>query len=91
MSERPALLAGLGGKKGRIAPGYDADIVVWDPEAERAVSAETIEHRHKITPWAGRRLAGVVERTFVRGACVFENGEIVGGSIGEFVGGRRNG
>src|SRR5207244_3015376 len=37
MSLRPAALAGLGHRKGRIAPGYDADLVIWDPEAEVSV------------------------------------------------------
>lgn len=91
MCERPARLAGLAGKKGRIAAGYDADLVVWNPEEERVIEDGMIEHRHKVTPWKGRRLAGVVEMTMVRGGVVYERGEFVGGNRGEHVGGRRNG
>ncbi|PKN44028.1 MAG: allantoinase AllB [Deltaproteobacteria bacterium HGW-Deltaproteobacteria-17] len=91
MCERPARLAGLAGRKGRIAPGYDADLVVWNPEDERVIDAGMIEHRHKATPWAGWRLAGVVEMTIVRGRVVYERGEFIGELAGEFVGGRRNG
>jgi len=72
MCAAPARLAGLEGRKGAIAPGYDADLVVWDPEASFEVDAERLQHRHKLTPYAGRTLLGVVRRTFLRGETVYD-------------------
>ena len=76
MSTAPATLAGLGSRKGAIAPGYDADCVVWDPEARFTVDASTLAHRHKITPYDGRTLSGVVRATYLRGSLIFDNGVI---------------
>ena len=66
-----AKLARLEGRKGKLAAGYDADIVVWNPDASFTVDPAKLEHRNKITPYAGRKLYGVVERTFVGGKQVF--------------------
>ena len=74
MGERPARLAGLAGRKGVIAPGADADLVVWEPEAEWTVVGARLHHRHPLTPYEGWNLRGVVRSTFVRGVCVFERG-----------------
>jgi allantoinase len=72
MSEAPARLAGLAGRKGRIAPGYDADLVLWDPDGEQVVAPEMLLHRHRITPYMGRRLPGLVEATYVRGELAYD-------------------
>jgi allantoinase len=74
MCAAPARLAGLD-RKGVIAPGRDADFVIWDPDAERTVSAEALAQRHKVTPYAGRRLPGVVAATYLRGRPIYEHGE----------------
>jgi allantoinase len=71
MSAAPARLAGLDGRKGRIAAGYDADLVLWDPDAEWTVRAERLLHRHKLTPYLGRRLVGSVVATYVRGELAY--------------------
>jgi allantoinase len=75
MSAAPAKLAGLDKRKGSLAPGFDADIVVWYPEKEFKVVPEIIQHRHKLTPYSGMNLRGVVEATFVRGEKVYEHGQ----------------
>ncbi len=74
MSAAPAALAGLGGRKGAIAPGCDADLVLFDPEARRRVEGARLEHRHALTPYEGRELVGVARRTFLRGEMVYDNG-----------------
>ena len=73
MCTRTALLAGLGGSKGALAEGYDADLTIWDPDASFIVSPDRLLHRHPVTPYAGRRLFGAVERTFVGGSLAFES------------------
>jgi allantoinase len=70
----PARLAGLAGRKGAIAPGHDADLVLWHPEKEFVVSETVLRHRHSITPWLGRTLAGVVEATYLRGERIYAPG-----------------
>jgi len=71
MSAAPARLAGLQDRKGALAPGYDADIVVWDPDARFVVDAARLLHRHKVTPYAGRELFGQVSATYVGGQRIF--------------------
>ena len=82
MATRPAALAGLTGTKGRIAPGYDADLVVFDDLSEFVIRPEIIESRHRISPYLGRTVIGQVERTLLRGSTVFANGETCGASRG---------
>lgn len=71
----PARQVGLGQRKGSIYVGSDADIVIWNPNREFRVTPEVIEHRHKLTPYAGEVLRGVVEKTFLRGEMVYDGGE----------------
>ena len=85
MCAAPSKLAGLEDRKGRIAPGYDADLVVWDPEAGFEVNPERLHHRHKLTPYAGRTLHGVVIRTLLRGETVYENGDLIGPPAGRIL------
>jgi allantoinase len=79
MSEAPARLAGVGHRKGRLAPGFDADLVVFDPDSTFPVSGDELHHRHKLTPYRGRRLRGVVRETYVRGRRVDEENGRSGG------------
>jgi allantoinase len=66
MSERPARLAGLRGK-GRIEVGFDADLCVFAPDDSFVVDPARLHHRHRVTPYAGRTLTGVVRETMLRG------------------------
>jgi allantoinase len=71
-SEAPAKLAGFADRKGRIAAGYDADLVVWDDAAELRVDEGTLRHRHKLSPYRQCTLRGVVHTTFLGGQIAFE-------------------
>jgi len=70
MSTAPARLVGLGNRKGLLAPGYDADLLIWDPEARWVVDPDHLHHRHKLTPYAGRELRGAVRAVYVGGRLV---------------------
>jgi allantoinase len=75
MCSAPARLAGLENKKGSIAKGQDADLVIWDPDASFRVDPVKLEHRHKLTPYAGREVFGAVKATFLRGRQIFDRGQ----------------
>jgi allantoinase len=82
----PARLAGLASRKGQLAPGFDADFVIWDDRAERLVDPAALHHRHKLTPYAGRTFRGQVEATWVRGRPAFTRSEgFASRPVGEFV------
>ena len=76
MSAAPARLAGLSATKGAIAPGFDADLTIWDPEARVIVDPARLLHRHAVTPYAGRELFGIVHATIVGGQMVFTDDSI---------------
>jgi allantoinase len=67
-----AQLAGLSDRKGKLAAGYDADLVLWDDRASFTVKAEDIRHKHKLTPYAGRSLKGVVKTTLIGGEVAYD-------------------
>jgi allantoinase len=85
MAAAPARLAGCVARKGSIAEGYDADLVVFAPEEEFTVSEEHLHYRHRVSPYLGERLRGVVKRTYLRGKCVFNEGDFPGGPGGREV------
>jgi allantoinase len=82
LAARPATLAGVGARKGAIAAGRDADLVVWDPDADTTVDAGTLYHRHPVTPYDGRRLRGRVLTTILRGTTVFDRGDFASPPMG---------
>jgi allantoinase len=85
MATAPARLAGLTGRKGAIAVGYDADLVIVDPDRELIVDASRLYHRHATTPYDGARLQGVVIATLLRGEIVFDHGDCVGPPLGRTI------
>ncbi len=72
MCEGPARLVGLFPRKGAIAPGADADLVVVDPGRSFTVKGRELRHRHKVTPYDHETLVGVVETTYLRGRVVYD-------------------
>jgi allantoinase len=85
LAAAPARLAGLAPRKGAISVGADADFVVWNPEETFSVEPSALEHRHKLTPYAGRELSGVVETTFLRGWKIYERGQFARKPGGDFL------
>jgi allantoinase len=81
----PARLAGLQGRKGAIAEGYDADLVIWDPDAEFTVDRAALYHRHPVTPYHGARLRGRVHTTFLRGEVIYRDNEMAGAPLGRLI------
>jgi allantoinase len=80
----PARLAGLE-RKGRIAVGCDVDFVIWNPDGRFTVDPAKLHQRHKITPYEGRELLGVVETTFLRGRKIFDRGEFSPSPLGQIL------
>jgi allantoinase len=83
MCRGPARLAGLEKRKGAIAAGCDADLVIWNPDAKFRVEPASLHFRHKLTPYAGLELFGAVGTTFLRGRKVFEHGQFSAAATGQ--------
>ena len=81
----PARLFGLA-NKGYLAPGFDADLVVFDPQAEVVLSVESLHERVDWTPYEGMRLQGWPRHVLSRGRVVVRDGTFVGqlGWVGNF-------
>jgi allantoinase len=73
MSGGPAAIAGLE-RKGSIAEGKDADLVLFDPDEASEIDPTELHHRNPVTPYAGLRLDGRVAATYVRGVRVYADG-----------------
>ena len=77
MSAAPAALAGLSARAGSLEAGREANFVVFDPEAEFIVTSDKLHFRHRISPYVGETLRGVVQATYLRGEPVYRAGEFV--------------
>jgi dihydropyrimidinase len=73
----PARLNGLYPQKGTIAPGSDADLVVWDPTASGTVRSADLHMATDYTPYEGLTVTGLPVTTIVRGNVVVEDGAFV--------------
>jgi dihydropyrimidinase len=77
-STSPAKIFGLFPRKGTIAPGSDADIVVFDPNRTTTLSAKTLHMNVDYNPYEGRQVTGAADTVLSRGRVVIENGAFVG-------------
>ena len=77
LCENPAKLIGKENSKGKIAKGFDADLIVLDDEKTFVVTTEIIQHKHKTTPYLNEQLFGVVEQTYLGGEKVYAQGKFL--------------
>lgn len=82
VSTTPAKLFGLFPRKGTIAPGSDADLVLFDPERTSTISAATQHQRVDYTPYEGKRVQGGPDTVLLRGRVIVRDGEYAGGEGG---------
>ena len=85
MSFAPAALAGIGATAGALAAGRDANFVVFDTETSFEVAAENLHFRHRVSPYVGETLRGVVKATYLRGEAVYRAGEFASLPVGREV------
>lgn len=76
LTSHPAKFLGLEDKKGKLKKGFDADITIWNEQEEFVISENMIAHRHKATPYLGRKLKGKITHTFVNGTQVIEDSSL---------------
>lgn len=85
LSENAAKLYGVYPQKGVIAPGSDADIVVFDPEKEGLISAKTHAYNTDNNPFEGFALHGGIDKVFLRGTLAVENGKLLQEKLGKYI------
>ena len=78
MAVRPAKAFGLYGRKGDIQPGFDADIVIVDPDRRWEITADSLEYVNKISAFTGMRGIGLPVLTMVRGSVAAKDGAVTG-------------
>jgi dihydropyrimidinase len=77
-STNHAKMYGLYPKKGSIAVGADADLVVWDPRRKEKIRQEILHHGSDYTPWEGFEVVGWPIKTILKGRLAFDEGRITG-------------
>ncbi|MGB4845817.1 MAG: allantoinase AllB [Ferruginibacter sp.] len=85
LTEHPAKFLQVDVRKGKIAVGYDADLVIWNPGEGFEVKAKDILHRYDCSPYNGQRLSGTVQQTIVNGISVYQNKKIKNKNAGQWL------
>ncbi len=84
LTSHPAAFIGVSNQKGKIEMGYDADLVIWNPDLSTVVQEEDVLFRHKISPYIGETLWGKVEETIVNGITVYQNKKLINKNNGQW-------
>ncbi len=85
LSENPAKLYGMWPRKGVLAPGSDADIVVYDPKADTTITASDLIANVDYTPFEGFQTSGSIDSVYLRGKLAVEHGDLKIGSEGTYI------
>ena len=85
LAENPAKLYGMFPRKGVIAAGADADLVVYDPHADHILRAEDMVSRAGYTPYEGFVTHGSISQVWLRGRLMVGNGQVIGDQIGRYI------
>ena len=85
LAENPAKLYGLYPRKGVLAPGSDADIVVYDPKADHVIRAEDMVGAADYNPYEGFVTKGSIRQVWLRGKPVVSSGKVLPGSVGKYL------
>lgn len=85
LAENPARLFGMYPRKGALMAGSDADLVIWDPDAEDVITAEHQMQNVDHTPYEGMKIKGKPQQVFLRGTLVYQDGRIVAEKQGKYL------
>lgn len=85
LTEQPAKFLQLDKQKGKLAVGYDADLIVWNPEEKFEVKAGDILHRYNCSPYCGQNLYGTVQQSIINGTTVYLNKKIIQKNAGQWL------
>lgn len=78
LCENPARIFGLWPRKGALAPGFDGDIVVFDPAERWTLAKDLLHSKAGYSPWEGRKVTGRVRTVALRGQVIVRDGEFLG-------------
>lgn len=85
LTERPARFLQTDNRKGKLAIGYDADIVIWNPDEAFEVKPQDILHRYNCSPYNGKTLYGTTTQTIVNGLTVYQHKKLVHKNAGQWL------
>lgn len=85
MSVKTASFIGLAECRGKIEKGYDADLIIFDPEKKFTVDGRKLFHKHKVTPYDGEELYGSIVSTYLGGEIIFSSGNVIDDPIGKLI------
>lgn len=85
LTAHPARFLQVENRKGKLEVGYDADIIVWNPDEKFEVKAKNILHRYDCSPYNGQQLFGTVQQTIVNGDTVYQDKRIIQKNKGQWL------